>query len=53
MPLTDEEIKAISKQAFKPLRCVVEILPDRQMRLHAKASDKPSSTVIAVMMPWR
>jgi hypothetical protein len=30
--LTDDEIKAMIKQAFTPFRCVVEILPDRQMR---------------------
>ena len=42
MPLTDEEIKAISKQAFKPLRCVVEILPDRQMRFQAIKQRTPT-----------
>ena len=32
MPLTDDELKAITRDAFRPLRCVVEILPDRQLR---------------------
>ena len=32
MLLSDDEIKAVIKHAFKPFRCVVEILPDRQMR---------------------
>jgi len=32
MLLTDDEIKAITREAFRPLRCVVEILPDRQLR---------------------
>lgn len=30
--LTDDEIKVLTKDAFRPLRCLVEILPDRQMR---------------------
>ena len=32
MLLSDDEIKAVIRHAFKPFRCVVEILPDRQMR---------------------
>ena len=32
MPLTLDEITSITKEAFRPLRCVVEILPDRQLR---------------------
>ena len=32
MLLSDDEIKVVIKHAFKPFRCVVEILPDRQMR---------------------
>ena len=42
MPLTDEEIKAVIKQAFKPFRCVVEILPDRQMRFQVLNKTKPT-----------
>ena len=32
MLLTDDEIKAIIRGAFRPLPCTVEILPDRLMR---------------------
>ena len=32
MLLADDEIQAIIREAFRPLRCVVEILPDRLMR---------------------
>ena len=32
MPLMLNEITAITREAFRPLRCVVEILPDRQLR---------------------
>ena len=40
--LTDDEIEAIIKQAFQPLRCVVEILPDRQMRFQVIKQKKPT-----------
>jgi hypothetical protein len=40
--LTDDKIEAIIKQAFKPLRCVVEILPDRQMRFQVIKQKKPT-----------
>ena len=39
--LTDDEIKAIIKQAFKPFRCVVEILPG-QMRFQVLKKSKPT-----------
>ena len=29
--LTDDEISALIAQAFRPLRCVIEILPDGQL----------------------
>ena len=32
MLLPDDEIQAIIRKAFRPLHCVVEILPDRLMR---------------------
>ncbi len=35
--LTDEEIKALIREAFRPLRCVIEILPDGQLRLQCIA----------------
>ena len=40
--LTDDEIEAIIKQAFKPFRCVVEILPDRQMRFQVIKQKTPT-----------
>ena len=30
--LTDDEVQALSLKAFRPLRCVIEILPDSQLR---------------------
>ena len=36
------QIKAVIKQAFKPFRCVVEILPDRQMRFQVLNKTKPT-----------
>ena len=41
--LTDEEIKAVIKQAFKPFRCVVVILPDRQIRFRVLTRTQPTS----------
>jgi hypothetical protein len=41
--LTDEEIKAAIKQAFKPFRCVVVILPDRQIRFRVLTRTQPTS----------
>jgi hypothetical protein len=38
----DEEIKALIKQAFKPLRCVVEILPNRQIRFQVIKRTRPT-----------
>jgi hypothetical protein len=40
--LTDDETKAMFKQAFKPLRCVVEILRDRQMRFQVIKQKRPT-----------
>ena len=46
MLLSDDEIKAVIKHAFKPFRCVVEILPDRQMRFQVikQKNQKPVYT---------
>ena len=40
--LTDEAIEASIKQAFKPFRCVVEILPDRHMRFQVIKQRRPT-----------
>ena len=40
--LTDEEIKAVIEHAFKPFRCAVEILPNRQIRFQVIHKNKPT-----------
>ena len=42
MLLTDDEIKAITRESFKPFRCVVEILPDRQMWFEVINQKRPT-----------
>ena len=42
MPLTDYELKAITREAFRPLRCIVEILPDRQLRFQVIKQRNPT-----------
>jgi hypothetical protein len=46
MLLTDHEIKAIIREAFRPLRCVVELLPDwlpdRQVRFRVIKQKRPT-----------
>ena len=40
--LTDDEIKAITREAFRPLRCVIEILPDSQLRFQVIKQRRPT-----------
>jgi hypothetical protein len=40
--LTDDEIKDITREAFRPLRCIVEILPDRQIRFQVIKQRHPT-----------
>ena len=42
MLLTDDEITAITRDAFRPLGCVVEILPDQQLRFQVLKQKKPT-----------
>ena len=44
MPLTNDALKAITitREAFRPLRCVVEILPDRQLRFQVIKQRNPT-----------
>ena len=49
--LTDDEIKAMIKQAFKPFRCVVEILPDRQMRFQVIKQKRPTPVYTETGIP--
>ena len=42
MPLTDDELKAITREAFRPLRCIVEILPDQQLRFQVIKQRNPT-----------
>ena len=42
MPLTLHKITSITKEAFRPLRCVVEILPDRQLRFQVIKQRNPT-----------
>ena len=42
MLLPDDEIQAIIREAFRPLRCVVEILPDRQLRFQVIKQKRPT-----------
>lgn len=40
--LTDDEIKALIREAFRPLRCVIEILPDQQLRFQVIKQKHPT-----------
>jgi hypothetical protein len=40
--LTDDEIKALIREAFRPLRCVIEILPDGQLRFQVIKRKNPT-----------
>jgi len=44
--LTDDEIKALIREAFRPLRCVIDIVPDGQLRFHVikQKNQKPVYT---------
>src|SRR5690348_5838905 len=51
MLLADDEIKAVIRHGFKPFRCVVEILPDRQnAELQTQAAD-PTNGMSKLMRP--
>jgi hypothetical protein len=51
MLLTDDEIKAITREAFRPLRCVVEILPDRQLRFQVIKQKRPTPIYTELGIP--
>ena len=40
--LTDDEIGAFTREAFRPLRCVIEILPDSQLRFQVIKQWRPT-----------
>jgi len=40
--LTDDEIKAITREAFRPLRSDIEILPDSQLRFQVIKQRRPT-----------
>ena len=40
--LTDDEIGALTREAFRPLRCVIEILPDSQLRFQVIKQWRPT-----------
>jgi hypothetical protein len=40
--LRHNEIKAMIEQAFKPFRCIVEILPDQQMHFQVIKQKRPT-----------
>ena len=42
MPLTLDEITSITREAFRPLRCIVEILPDQQLRFQVIKQRNPT-----------
>jgi len=44
--LTDDEIKALIREAFRPLRCVIDIVPDGQLRFQVikQENQKPVYT---------
>jgi len=44
--LTDDEIKALIREAFRPLRCVIDIVPDGQLRFQVikQKNQKPVYT---------
>ena len=44
--LTDDEIKALIREAFRPLRCVIDIVPDGQLRFQVikQKNQKPIYT---------
>jgi hypothetical protein len=51
MPLTLDEITAITRDAFRPLRCVVEILPDRQLRFQVIKQKRPTPIYTELGIP--
>jgi hypothetical protein len=40
--LTDDEINALIREAFRPLRCVIEILPDGELRFQVIKRKNPT-----------
>jgi hypothetical protein len=40
--LTDDEIKGLIRAAFRPLRCIIEILPDQQVRFQVIKQRHPT-----------
>jgi len=51
MPLILDEITAITRESFRPLRCVVEILPDQKLSFQVIKQKNPTPIYTELGIP--